>query len=583
MEMANKIVADDEIENVGIMDGFMEDIEGLMDEIAEAEGMVAVGSEEDMSEIMDRRPDSPEILMNNLRGDYRSVDARREELADLVGFNAASETPDDVLALLQPVLAGQQEGVASLGALSPETMVPVGGGGPFPPPPPSGLPMPPPAPAPEGIGSLPMGMANGGYVQNFQDGSGSAGVTPVDADYAAYPPEVVEAAKARVMAMLEQQPSALPDLKERTTALQPEYAELLGLQDKDAMKAQMLFDIGQAALNFGGNVDPQGKPLRGSMAARLAGATSALPGQIGARAAEMRKADQTARLAAMQAAQGEIDTARAANVQLGEDQMALMQEIAKQDPRARMLTEAEVTAMGLDPEAGAWGIDKTGKPFIAGGRPPAPVVDMGSRAGEAAGITLAIEGTEEIYNEARDSLKDIGTIDETIRLIEEGDVDTGFGADFRQAIRRVQSLWSDKDLSRLSDTELLNAALGTAVFGAIQDLGIGARGMDTPAEREFLREVLAGRIDLTKETLLRMTAIRRKAAMHNVEKWNEGIDAGRFTQAAEFSGGFLPLDKIEIPAIPSGGYFEEGPGSDQRQRVLDLIEQNRRNNEGNNG
>ena len=124
MEMANKIVADDEIENVGIMDGFMEDIEGLMDEIAEAEGMVAVGSEEDMSEIMDRRPDSPEILMNNLRGDYRSVDARREELADLVGFNAASETPDDVLALLHPVLAGQQEGVASLGALSPETMVP---------------------------------------------------------------------------------------------------------------------------------------------------------------------------------------------------------------------------------------------------------------------------------------------------------------------------------------------------------------------------------------------------------------------------------------------------------------------------
>ena len=103
MEMAEnqtmQIVEDDEIENVGIMDGFMEGIEGLMDEIAEAEG-VAVDSDEDMSEIMDRRPDSPEVLMNNLRGDYRSVDARREELADLVGYNAATETPDDVLALL---------------------------------------------------------------------------------------------------------------------------------------------------------------------------------------------------------------------------------------------------------------------------------------------------------------------------------------------------------------------------------------------------------------------------------------------------------------------------------------------------
>ena len=112
MEMAEnqtmQIVEDDEIENVGIMDGFMEGIEGLMDEISEAEG-VAVDSDEDMSEIMDRRPDSPEVLMNNLRGDYRSVDARREELADLVGYNAATETPDDVLALLQPVLAQQQQ------------------------------------------------------------------------------------------------------------------------------------------------------------------------------------------------------------------------------------------------------------------------------------------------------------------------------------------------------------------------------------------------------------------------------------------------------------------------------------------
>jgi len=112
-----QIVEDDEIENVGIMDGFMEDIESLMEEITEDEG-IASDSDEDMSEIMDRRPDSPEILMNNLRGDYRSIDARREELADLVGYNAATETPDDVLALLQPVLAQQQEGVAALGPLS---------------------------------------------------------------------------------------------------------------------------------------------------------------------------------------------------------------------------------------------------------------------------------------------------------------------------------------------------------------------------------------------------------------------------------------------------------------------------------
>ena len=103
-----QMVEDDEVENVGIMDGFMDDIEGLMDEISEAEGMTVIDSEEDMSEIMDRRPDSPEILMNNLRGNIRSVDARREELADLVGMREAEETPEGVLTLLQSVLAQQE-------------------------------------------------------------------------------------------------------------------------------------------------------------------------------------------------------------------------------------------------------------------------------------------------------------------------------------------------------------------------------------------------------------------------------------------------------------------------------------------
>jgi hypothetical protein len=37
--------------------------------------------------MLGRTPDSPEILMNNLRGDMRSIDARRDELADLVGYS----------------------------------------------------------------------------------------------------------------------------------------------------------------------------------------------------------------------------------------------------------------------------------------------------------------------------------------------------------------------------------------------------------------------------------------------------------------------------------------------------------------
>ena len=180
-----QMVEDDEVDNVGIMSGFMDDIEELMEEISQQE-MEGEGDDADMAKILDRRPDSPEILMNNLRGDYRSLDARREELADKVGYNAAQQTPDEVLAMLQPILA--QQGIAALpmggadvGALPVDAMMGMQ--------PPAGMPPMDPAMmaqmAPEGIASLPMDqgamppmpMAKGGIVQYFADGSTPAAVT----------------------------------------------------------------------------------------------------------------------------------------------------------------------------------------------------------------------------------------------------------------------------------------------------------------------------------------------------------------------------------------------------------------------
>lgn len=75
--------------NTGIMQGF-EDMEDT--------------SVEEMPP-MARVPQNPEILMNNLRGDIRSVDARYMELAQMVGEQAAMDTPPEVLAMLQMQMA----------------------------------------------------------------------------------------------------------------------------------------------------------------------------------------------------------------------------------------------------------------------------------------------------------------------------------------------------------------------------------------------------------------------------------------------------------------------------------------------
>jgi len=89
------------VRNSGIMAGFEDD------------EMLEPPEQNEMPQ-MARTPQNPEILMNNMRGDMRSVDARYQELAQMVGDQAAQETPPEVLAMLQMQFGQQQGGIGAL-------------------------------------------------------------------------------------------------------------------------------------------------------------------------------------------------------------------------------------------------------------------------------------------------------------------------------------------------------------------------------------------------------------------------------------------------------------------------------------
>ena len=357
---------DDDIENVGIMQGFMD---SMADE-GDDEG------DDDEAMMMERRPDSPEILMNNLRGDMRSVEARRDELADLVGYKAATETPEAVLAMLQPVLA--QQGGGGIGALpqsgpmaqgpQPPMMGAAPGGAPGGPPP--GMPPMPPgagAPPPPGDGGIaalmagmgggapggapgapppgmppgdmpPVAMARGGYVQHFQTGSGDRGVTPADDQAAStepllmYPPELVDAARAATTRLINQQPTTVPTLEGAMRARLPEYQRLLS-PDRKASEAQMLFELGQRAFGFAANTDEGGRPLRGSFFARAAGAVKTLPAMIGKRIEEMDKIDRQIKTLALQQGEKDMDQVVGQNTELLKRKTDLFKEVLKAQAR----------------------------------------------------------------------------------------------------------------------------------------------------------------------------------------------------------------------------------------------------------
>lgn len=334
-----------EAQNSGIMSGFdMDEMEDDVDENADMESMPP----------MARTPQNPEILMNTLRGDMRSVDARYMELAELVGEEAAMETPPEVLAMLMGKMGAQQAGIGALpeaqGMMPPGASQPAPaqqGGAPM-----GQAPMMPPAQQGEGIGALPQAqammppgaeppqkLARGGVVQHFQSGTGPNGVEAADEEGdgstsantlpTEFAKTLLPVAQSRMAQLAVQQPVAPPDLQAAMAKRIPVYQQLLGAKDDNYRQQQLFLDIAQRGLGFAANVDDQGRPLRGSFAARLAGAARTLPGAIGAMSAEKAKEDMAIKQLALTQAEKDVSSVQGQNEKLIESQRKLFGDILK--------------------------------------------------------------------------------------------------------------------------------------------------------------------------------------------------------------------------------------------------------------
>ena len=533
--MRNKMtssVAEDQIENVGIMQGFMDDIDEMMKEI-DTDMMPDPNDEDDVAMVLGRSPDSPEILMNNLRGDYRSIDARREELADLVGYNAAAETPDQVLALLQPLLAQQM--AQGIGAIEPPAMpmgdmpMPDGGIG--------GLPampgMPPQDPMamqdpmmamqqdPMAMQQDPMAMqqdlmmgapapmATGGMVQRFQEGSTPAAVT--------------RSGPSALDEFLARQGQASVDPMARTKELSPAYRELLGLGDAGADRSGMAFDIAQAALNFAGNVDPQGQPMRGSFASRLAGAASALPAQMGKRAEAARQDETRARLAALQQAQSEQASTLASNTALSSDQRAILLEQMKQEnelanrARYRMATPEELAALGAPPESIVQVDQSTGKFDITR---PSPATNINVGGGKLSDVlsTNAANQLDASYTQAIAALGTLNTVNNVRPLLEEELFSGPLSSSAMFVSRLGQSLGVEGGDSqeRLQNTVL--AMQGLAEFELLAAQAMRGQGAITENERALIRRASAGDLGtMTQGEVKELMGALEKTAKYRIQ------------------------------------------------------------------
>jgi hypothetical protein len=213
----------------------------------------------------------------------------------------------------------------------------------------------------------------------------------------------------------------------------------------------------------------------------------------------------------------------------------------------QIMTAEQKQALGL-PTNRPYQISSTGKVAEIGSGPQVVNTVMPAESERQKGYgKLGVEQNTAIFTAGQNAVKNISKIDETLNLIEQGTPTTGIGADLINNINRTKLLFTDskKNIKEVSDTELLNSLLGADVFPQIGALGIGAKGLDTPAEREFLRQVMTGTINMNKDTLLRLTSLRKKYEEKSLNQYNKAVEEGQLDDLFQFSG--LPKKKLTVP------------------------------------
>ena len=175
------------------------------------------------------------------------------------------------------------------------------------------------------------------------------------------------------------------------------------------------------------------------------------------------------------------------------------------------------------------------------------------------GKLLAVEQNNEvkISEMSRDALiKTNGVLTQLNQLDADGNriVNTGFFSSMKQGFDKVFAAFGDENaMKAATGTEMLEALLGSDVFPLIKSLGIGARGLDTPAEREFLQKVMTGTIKMEGDALEQLTRLRQKYSVRAIKLYNSrlkdaGVDGKTYYSRYEKAQG-RKLQEIEVPKL----------------------------------
>ena len=283
-------------------------------ERAAAERSQGIGAQyaEEMMGKLDTAEDFKTVI-DAIRGNEKPIDTRYQELASYVGPEDARQTPESVLAMVQPTIMMTEEGAMDSGIgdlmqnLTTEVDMEFGDGQP--------------TPMGQGVGSMlgagqpVQGFKAGGSVQKMSQGGMPANVNDPVLNEAFYMANRLKPGYGGQTPLPGTTPAAtapqLPSLETLYEKSLPMYQKILGTDQgqKDLAKANIMFDIARRGLSYAGGVNPDtGQSMAGaSPVAQFAQAAASLPTTVSTELAKQSQQDQAVKLAALQGAQGQYE------------------------------------------------------------------------------------------------------------------------------------------------------------------------------------------------------------------------------------------------------------------------------------
>jgi hypothetical protein len=166
-----------------------------------------------------------------------------------------------------------------------------------------------------------------------------------------------------------------------------------------------------------------------------------------------------------------------------------------------------------------------------------------------------------------EAIKGLEKTDRVLNILDSGKASTGMLAELDLVKNRFLGIFGNQEaIDSATKTQVLEAFLGSDVFPMISALGIGARGLDTPAEREFLISVMTGRKEMTPDAIRELTDLRRRLNYNIINEYNDRLADGNLDRYQDERG--IKLKPVKVSYRPP---YNSKPGNIQGTRVFKLI------------